>query len=407
MPSPPPTAHLRTGKHATRGYHIMAKPIGPICNLDCAYCYYLKKEDLYAGNQKWRMLEATLEEFTRQYIASQPRASEIQFSWQGGEPTLLGIEFFAHALTLQKKHARPHQKITNTIQTNGTLLDDDWATFLKQNSFLVGISIDGPAEIHDKYRLDKAGRSSHHQVIRGLQALQRHQVEFNVLCVVNHHNAEYPLEIYDFLKSHGTEFIQFIPIVEPIGLGSVTDRSVTAAQYGRFLCTIFDHWVRHDVGRVFVQIFDTALAAWCGREPALCIFAETCGGALVIEHNGDVYSCDHFVDPQHILGNVNHISLPILVDSPQQLKFGCDKRDALPDYCRECEVRFACNGACPKDRFIRTPTGEPGLNYLCAGYRQFFNHIQEPMKQMANFLRAGLPADSIMAFQAAHAPSEK
>ena len=287
-------------------------------------------------------------------------------------------------------------QIQNSFQTNATLLDDEWGEFFKRNKFLIGVSIDGPPETHDKYRYDKRGRPSSEQVIKGLRVLQKHNVDYNILCVVNKHNAEYPKEVYNYFKELGAEFMQFIPAVEHFGGKNVSPRSVTARQYGKFLCAIFDEWVVNDIGRIFVQIFDVALEAWLGYNPSLCVFNETCGDALAIEHNGDLYSCDHFVTPDYHVGNIEENTIAEMVDSTFQRKFGTDKRDTLPEYCRSCEVKFVCNGGCPKNRFIKTPTGEDGLNYLCAGYKQFFNHIDEPMKMMAAALQAGRPANSIM-----------
>lgn len=392
---------------AGRGFHILTKPVGPICNLDCKYCFYLEKEKLYPGENQWRMSDEVLEEYVRQYIHSQP-SPEINFAWQGGEPTLLGVEFFRKAVALQKKFA-DGKIIFNAIQTNGTLLDDEWCEFLATNKFLVGLSIDGPAELHDKYRVDKRQQPTFSTVMRGLELLKKQGVEFNTLTVVNRANSQQPLEVYRFLKRIGSQFIQFIPLVEraaPMEMKAagydfaapplpgengnasvVTPWSVEAEQYGKFLCTIFDEWVRNDVGKTFVQLFDVALGNWMGLGSSLCVFAEKCGAALAIEHNGDLYSCDHYVYPRHKLGNVMNQSLGAMVNSPQQLKFGNDKFDSLPKFCRECEVRFACNGECPKHRFIRTPDGEDGLNYLCAAYKKFFNHIDPHMKTMGQLLQ--------------------
>ena len=380
---------------APRAFHVMTKPIGAICNLDCEYCFYLDKEELYPNTRSFRMTDEVLENYVRQYIESQ-QVNEITFAWQGGEPTLMGVDFFRRAVEYQQKYQRVGTRIQNTFQTNATLLNDEWGKFFKQNNFLIGISIDGPPELHDKYRYDKRGRPSSDDVLRGLKFLQKHQVDYNVLCVVNSHNADYPLEVYRYFKELSAQFMQFIPAVEHVGEKGVTDRSVRAAQYGKFLCAIFDEWVVNDIGKIFVQIFDVALEAWLGYQPSLCIFNETCGNAMAIEHNGDLYSCDHYVDPEYFLGNVMDTPMEALVESTFQRKFGTDKRDTLPQYCLDCEVRFVCNGGCPKNRFIKTPSGEDGLNYLCAGYKQFFNHIDRPMKMMAAALQAGRPADSIM-----------
>ena len=401
---------------AGRGFHFLTKPVGPICNLDCHYCFYLEKEKLYPGEKSWRMSDEVLEEYVRQYIQSQP-IPEISFAWQGGEPTLLGVEFFRKAVALQKKYAQG-KTISNAIQTNGTLLDDEWCEFLAANRFLVGISIDGPAELHDKYRVDKGQKPTFDRVMRGLELLKKHRVDFNTLTVVNRANSQKPLEVYRFLKSIGSQFLQFIPLVEraasteaktegyhfaapPLPFDGqksppVTEWSVEAAQYGIFLCAIFDEWVRHDVGKTFVQLFDVALGNWMGLGSGLCVFAEKCGAALAMEHNGDVYSCDHYVYPRYKLGNVMNQSLGAMVNSPEQMRFGNDKLDSLPKFCRECEVRFACNGECPKHRFIQTPDGEAGLNYLCAAYKKFFHHVDPYMRAMAMLLENRRPPAEIM-----------
>lgn len=404
---------------AGRGFHFLTKPVGPICNLDCHYCFYLEKEKLYPGEKSWKMSDAVLEEYVRQYIHSQP-VPEISFAWQGGEPTLLGVEFFRKAVALQKKYAQG-KTISNAIQTNGTLLDDEWCEFLAANQFLAGISIDGPAELHDKYRVDKGQQPTFARVMRGLELLKKHRVEFNTLTVVNRANSQQPLEVYRFLKSIGSQFLQFIPLVERAASGEsktegyhfaappkpfeksppVTEWSVEAAQYGVFLCAIFDEWVRQDVGKTFVQLFDVALGNWLGMGSGLCVFAEKCGAALAMEHNGDVYSCDHYVYPRYKLGNVMNQSLGAMVNSSEQIRFGNDKLDLLPKFCRECDVRFACNGECPKHRFIQTPDGEAGLNYLCAAYKKFFHHVDPYMKTMGMLLQNRRPPAEIMRMAAA------
>jgi len=377
-------------------FHVMTKPIGPICNLDCEYCFYLEKEDLYPETKSFRMEDSVLENYVRQYIETQP-TNEVVFAFQGGEPTLMGVPFFERTMEYQRKYQRRGMTIQNTLQTNGTLIDDDWAKFFKKNNFLLGISLDGTPELHDKYRFDKQGRPSHHNVVRGIRYLQKHQVEFNILCVVNEHNAQKPLEIYNYIKSLGVEFMQFIPIVEHFGDGeAVSPRSVGAKQYGDFLVAIFDEWVQKDVGKIFIQIFDIALEAWLGYNPSLCIFNQTCGNALALEHNGDLYSCDHYVSPEYLVGNIVEQTMQEMIESDFQVKFGRDKQDTLPQYCLNCEVKFMCNGGCPKNRFIKTPDGEDGLNYLCQGYRHFFNHIDKPMKLMATALERSQPAASIM-----------
>lgn len=380
----------------------MLKPRGAICNLNCSYCYFLAKERLYPGSN-FRMPAGLLDDFTRQYIQAQ-QAPEVTFAWQGGEPTLMGLDFFEQAVKLQQKYRRPGMAIYNAIQTNGTALNDDWCRFFHRHGFLVGLSLDGPPHLHNAYRLDKGGRPTFNRVMHGLSLLKKHRVEFNILATVHAANADYPLEVYRFLRDKaGARFIQFIPIVERANDtgyqqgNTVTPRSVTAGQYGDFLVTIFDEWVRQDVGRVFVQIFDVSLAAWLGRPAGLCIFEKTCGTALALEHNGDLYACDHYVEPGYKLGNIREIPLVELVGLEQQRQFGRAKLDTLPRYCQTCEVRFVCNGGCPKNRIHTTPHGEPGLNYLCRGYKRFFKHIDPPMKFMAAELKAGRPPAGIMA----------
>jgi serine-type anaerobic sulfatase-maturating enzyme len=395
------------------GFHIMTKPIGPICNLDCKYCFYLEKENLYPETRHWAMSRETLERYIRQYIAAQP-SEQIHFAWQGGEPTLLGVDFFRTVVSLQRQYA-DGKTIHNALQTNGTLLDDEWAEFLAENQFLLGVSIDGPRELHDSYRVDKGNASTFDRMMRGLARLKKHQVDFNTLTVVHRQNSAYPIEVYRFLKEIGSGFMQFIPVVErkaaePDAHGlvliqpsvdkdaEVTDWSVEPVAYGNFLARIFDEWVKRDVGRYFVQLFDVALESWLGLEASLCVFRKTCGSALAMEHTGDVYSCDHFVYPEHKLGNIAELALEQMVSSRQQTTFGNNKRDLLPRMCRTCEVRFACNGECPKHRFLKTPDGEPGLNYLCAGYKHFFNYIDPYMRFMAAELRAGRPPANVMQF---------
>jgi uncharacterized protein len=384
-------------------FQVMTKPRGAICNLDCKYCYFLSKERLYP-NSSFRMSDNLLETYTRQYIEAQ-QVSEITFAWQGGEPTLMGLEFYRQAVAYQQKYKRPGMHILNAFQTNALLLDDSWCEFFFEHDFLIGISLDGPRELHDAYRVDKGGRPTFDRVMQGVDLLKQHRVEFNILTTVHAANADYPVEVYRFLRDEVcTPFVQLIPIVErqnDTGFQEgrqVTARSVTAEQYGKFMIAIYEEWVRHDVGHVFVQLFDVALAAWVGDRPGLCIFEETCGGALALEHNGDVYSCDHFVEPKHLLGNLMDIPLSDIVMSPQQQQFGTAKRDSLPNYCRNCEVRFVCNGGCPKDRFIDTHDGEPGLNYLCVGYKAFFKHASETMQFMANELNHHRPPANVMLY---------
>ena len=395
--------------------HVMPKPMGPVCNLACTYCYYRDKEKLYPSGECWRMSDETLELYIRQYIAAQPpELEEIVFGWQGGEPMLIGIEFYRRVVELQEKLTPPGRRCLNGLQTNGVLLDDEWCAFFKKHGFLIGLSIDGPADLHNRYRVDKHGEPTYDRVIRGLGLLRDHSVNFNTLVVVNRHNGDHPRRVYRFLTEHGVEFLQFIPIVErmpgvehggrPEAVGNGPNRwdplvsqwSVRPEQFGRFLTEVFEEWVCHDVGRVFVQIFDQALSAWMDMEPSLCIFRRQCGLALVLEHNGDLYSCDHYVEPEYRLGNIHETPIAELATRPEQVRFGADKETTLPRYCRECVVRFVCNGECPKNRFIFTPNGEVGLNYLCAGYRMFFRHIDPHMRAMAGELRNGRPASNVM-----------
>ncbi len=371
----------------------MAKPRGSICNLDCQYCFYLKKEKLYP-NASFRMSDDLLENYTRQYIESQS-VPDVTFAWQGGEPTLVGIDFFRKAVELQAKYRRPGMRTHNAFQTNGTLLDDEWGAFLYENDFLIGLSLDGPRAIHDQYRRDKGGHPTFDHVMRGLEILKKHQVEFNTLTCVSASNSDRGQEVYHFLRDEvDSQFMQFIPIIERDNDSGyqegtrLSHRSVSGQQYGRFLIEIFDEWVRRDVGEVFVQIFDVSLARWAGQRPGLCVFEQTCGLGMAMEFNGDLYSCDHFVEPRYHLGNITETPLSELVNTSQQFQFGQDKRASLPAYCRECEVAFMCNGGCPKDRTLNTPTGEPGLNALCAGLRSFFNYIDQPMKSMAALLKS-------------------
>ena len=388
---------------ALPGFHLLAKPTGAACNLGCKYCFFLSKKNLYPLSS-FRMSDELLETYTRQYIEAQ-QIAQATFAWQGGEPTLMGLDFFKRSIQYQQKYRRPKMIIQNTMQTNGTLLDDDWCEFFAKNNFLIGLSLDGPRELHDAYRVDKTGKPTFDRVMRAARLLRDHKVDYNILATVHAANADHPLEVYRFLRDKvKANFIQFIPIVErdnDTGYqegDTVTDRSVKADQYSRFLISIFDEWVKKDVGKTYVQIFDVALAAWAGAHPGICAFSETCGTAMAMEHNGDMYSCDHFVEPKYLLGNINEKHMAQLAASRKQRKFGRDKLDSLPEYCRKCEVRFACNGECPKNRFIQTPDGEPGLNYLCAGYREFFRHIDGPMRFMAHELRMGQAPANIMNF---------
>ena len=388
-----------------KAFHIMAKPTGSACNLHCDYCFFLKKEKLYPGSD-FRMSAQVHEAYIRQLLEFH-QAPRVTVAWQGGEPTLMGLDFFRHSVDLQKKHQKPGTHIENTFQTNGILLNDEWCRFFRENNFLVGLSMDGPRELHDFYRKDKAGRGTFDRVVRAARLLQKHQVECNILCTINSKNGAHPLETYRFFRDElGFHYIQFIPIVERKDEScfqegdKVTDRSVQPGPFGRFLIEIFDEWVRRDVGRTFVLNFDGALAGWLGMAGTVCILGPTCGLGMALEHNGDLYSCDHFVDPNHYLGNILKTPLIELVASEQQRKFGRDKKNSLPRYCRECPVLSICNGECPKNRFIKTPDGEPGLNYLCAGYKAFFKHADKPMRIMAGLIRANRPASEVMAIVA-------
>ena len=393
-------------ERAPPAFHLLAKPTGAICNLDCAYCFFLDKEVFYPGS-KFRMSQEVLEQYIRQLIESH-QTNDINIAWQGGEPTLMGLDFYRRTMAVVEKHRRPGMTFLHTMQTNGTLLNDEWAAFFKEHNFLLGISIDGPRALHDVYRVDKGGKPTFDNVMRGLRLLQKHGVDYNVLTTVNRVNGDYPLEVYRFLRDEvGTTWMQFIPVVERINADGLTlfqegttvsERSVQAEQFGRFLSVIFDEWVRHDVGAIYVQTFEAALRNWLGMGASgMCVFNETCGTGLAIEHNGDLYSCDHFVEPNYFLGNIQEQHMIELVASPKQIKFGKDKRDTLPRYCRECDVRFACHGECPKNRFIETPDGEPGLNFLCAGFKAFFQHVDFPMKLMVGLLRRGHEAREVMA----------
>ncbi len=379
---------------APPAFHLLAKPTGSVCNLDCAYCFFLEKEKLYPGVRS-RMSDELLERYLRQLIESH-RTPEVTIAWQGGEPMLMGLEFFKRAVELAHRFARPGTTVVHTIQTNGTKINGDWARFFRENEFLVGLSIDGPRELHDVYRRDKGGRPTFDRVMRGLAALREHGVEWNALTTVHAANAGHPVEVYRFLRDEcDCRFVQVIPIVErptldgvPYG-DAVTERSVTPEQWGAFLTGVFEEWMRRDVGDTYVQMFDVALANWYGEPAGLCVHSATCGSALAMEWNGDVYACDHFVEPGYLRGTITERSLLELVGAPEQRRFGRDKLDKLPRYCLECDVRFACHGGCPKDRFIATPAGEPGLNYLCAGFKAFFHHVDVPMRRMCELLREG------------------
>lgn len=397
-------------------FQVMAKPSGASCNLRCTYCFYMEKENLYGGPAMFRMPPEVLESFIRQYIEFQ-NTQEVQFAWQGGEPTLLGVDYFRSVVSLQKKYAGG-RKITNTIQTNGTLFTDDWCRFFKKHGFLVGLSIDGPRELHDRYRVQVNGRPTFDAVMKGLTLLKKHQVSFNTLTVVNDHNSLKPIDVYRFLKKNGDGHMQFIPAVERLpdaaaenlGLGlaipphagdmasssRVTAWSVSPEHLAIFYISIFDEWVRHDVGRVFVQFFDVALGNWLGAGSGLCQFAPHCGMAGALEHNGDLYSCDHYVYPRHRLGNIMETPLAELMASAAQRRFGRAKLDSLPKCCTVCDVRPACHGDCPKHRFVESPDGGPGVSYLCQGYKKIFNHMAPYLKIMAALVQSGRPVPDVM-----------
>jgi uncharacterized protein len=367
---------------ASREFQVFAKPIGSICNLDCRYCYYLKKKHLYPKGESFLMSDDILEEYIVQHIDASPE-TVINFSWHGGEPTLLGLDYFRKIVELQRKHQPPNQLITNGIQTNGILLDEAWCRFFASEGFAVGLSLDGPQEMHDQYRVTKDLKLTHQQTMQGYKLLQKHRVYTDILCVVNAHNVQFPLQVYRFFKRINAKYINFLPMVESNAEGDVSHTSLLDEAWGIFLCTIFDEWRDLDIGQVKVRIFEEAVRIAFNLDHSLCIFRLTCGDIPVVEHNGDFYSCDHFVDVEHCLGNIKETKLVNLLESPAQRAFGKAKLETLPRYCRECEVRAMCNGGCPKNRFLRTPDGDPGLNYLCAGYKRFFTHCQPFVSEVA------------------------
>ena len=395
-----------------RPLYVMLKPAGSLCNLRCKYCYYLEKNALYTEQKNHVISDEMLDKFIREYIEAQT-SPDVLFCWHGGETLMRPISFYRRAIELQRKYARG-RRIDNTIQTNATMLTDEWCEFFRENNFLVGVSIDGPQEFHDEYRRTATGKPTFHKVMQGIRLLNKHNVDWNALAVVNDFNADYPLEFYNFFKEIGCHYIQFTPIVERRierndGLslapgmeegGELVDFSVTPEQWGKFLCTIFDEWVRHDVGTYFIQIFDATLANWAGVQPGLCSLAKECGHAGVMEFNGDVYSCDHFVYPEHLLGNINEKTITEMMYGEKQREFAKLKHELLPQQCRECPVEFACHGECPKNRFTRDKYGNPGLNYLCKGYRQFFEHVKPHMDFMKGELDAKRPPSNVMNFVA-------
>lgn len=389
--------------------YVMLKPAGAHCNLACKYCYYLEKNKLYPTAQRHLMSDEMLEQFTREYIEAQTM-SQVLFTWHGGEPLLRSIDFYRKALSLQKKYAGG-RRIDNVIQTNGTLLTDEWCEFFAQNHWLVGISIDGPQPDHDHYRLTAAGKPSWQKVMQGIKLLKKHGVEWNAMAVVNAYNANHPLEFYRFFKENGCQFLQFTPIVERLTrhedgrtLASLADKneiplseaSVAPEQWGYFLCAIFDEWVRKDVGKIFVEIFDCTLANWMGISPGICAYSKECGHAGVMEHNGDVYSCDHFVFPEYKLGNIRDHSLIDMLYGEQQQEFSRLKHSSLPRQCKECDMEFACHGECPKNRFMKDKYGDSGLNYLCLGYYHYYQHVAPYMDYMKQELMSQRPPSNIM-----------
>lgn len=392
---------MRRGPNRPMAFHVMAKPAGARCNLNCAYCFFLKKEALYPGSS-FHMSDEIMESYIKQTIEAH-QTPEVTIAWQGGEPTLMGLDFFRRTVDIEKRYQKPGTTIQNTLQTNGTLLDEDWCGFLRENNFLIGISMDGPRELHDRYRRDKSGRPTFDRVMRAVRLLQKHNVEYNILCTINSANGDHPLEVYHFFRDEiGAQYLQFIPVVERISErgyqegDAVTERSVKPEQYGNFLIKIFDEWVRRDVGTMFIQQFDGTLMSWLRGYSSLCIFRPTCGEGVVLEHNGDVYSCDHFVEPDYLLGNIMKKPLIALVSSEAQQQFGNRKSDTMTGQCRMCPVSFTCYGDCPKHRFAKTKDGEGGLSYLCEGYKKFFNHVNRPMQIMATLLRQGHFADGVM-----------
>lgn len=389
-------------------FHVMTKPIGPRCNIDCKYCYYLEKEKLYPSEKSFRMADDVLESYIRQMIETTLEAGmpEVSFAWQGGEPTMLGVEYFQKIVDIQAKLTPPGTKVSNAIQTNGMLLNETWGSFLHDNEFLVGISIDGPKQVHDRYRIDRAGRPTFDKVMQGLEVLQRHKVEHNALTTVHRANGGKGKDVYRFLKGLGIEFMQFIPIVERCGAdglagapkydtdpgNTVTKWSVSPRAYGKFLCDVFDIWFRNDIDKVYVQHFDVMLGKWAGAPSGLCVFAETCGGSLALEHDGSLYSCDHYVYPEYKLGRITETPLRDMLWTDRQNAFGADKAGSLTQQCRSCKYRFACNGGCPKHRIATSRNGEPGHNYFCESYTIFFHHADNRLSHMAQMLATGRPA---------------
>ncbi len=375
---------------ASREFQILTKPNGALCNLDCRYCYYLSKKDLYPGMESYRMADDLLESYIVQHIDACPK-EVILFSWHGGEPTTLGLDYFRRVIELQRRHQPKGRRILNGLQTNGTLLDDEWGRFLAAHGFYVGLSMDGPSEFHDGYRVSKGGKPTHKQVVSAFRLLQSHKVHCDILCVVHDRNVHHPLRVYRYFKDLGVQFLQFLPLVVKQPGGGAGPETPPAAAYGEFLCAIFREWIARDVSCIGIQNFDEALKPFVGVEQALCIFREVCGDVPVVEHNGDFYACDHFVNREYYVGNIRETPLVELLESPVQREFGEQKRDSLPRHCRDCDVLNLCHGGCPKDRFIRAPGGEEGLNYLCAGLHAFFAYSRPYLRQLAAFVLSGRP----------------
>ena len=387
-----------TRQQARAPFHVMIKPIGPLCNLDCEYCFYLDKTEMFPGS-KFKMSDDVLERHIKGYIENQPlQCNDVNFAWQGGEPTLMGLDFFRRVIELQQKYERPGMRIENSLQTNGTKLDTAWCRFLKANNFLVGISLDGPRDIHNRYRKSKGGKGSFDQVKRGLDSLLEEGTEFNVLTVVQRHNGDQPLEVYNGLKELGAEYFQFIPIVERVSTGGVSAPSVLPDQFGKFLIEIFEEWRRGDIGRIYVQHFDTALSTTMGYLDTLCVHARQCGRNVALEHNGNVYSCDHYVDPSHLIGNISEQRYVDIIDSGVQTSFGEGKQKNLAPRCLKCKVLYLCNGGCPVEQFIPAQESRHNLNYLCAGYKAFFTHIEPYVQAMRSALHQRMPASQYFRF---------
>jgi uncharacterized protein len=376
-----------------RPFHVIAKPAGPSCNLACTYCFYLSKKAIFPADSSFRMSDEVLERFTRQYIAAQPAGTpSVDFSWQGGEPALMGVDFFQRALGYQRKHARPGMQIANSLQTNGTLLNREWGEFLREHDFLVGISIDGPEEVHDRFRKKSGGDGSFPAVMEGLEVLRRHGVSFNTLTCVHAGNSTRPEEVYGFLKEIGSTFLQFIPVLEKNEKGGISSRSVAPDGYGRFLTAVFDKWLEdRDVGEIFVRDFEATLGLVMGLASPVCTYTPACGRSVVVEHDGDAFSCDHYVDDENRIGNVLTDTMAEMLASPKQSRFGAQKRGSLPGSCTRCAYLHLCGGGCPKDRVVREEEERP-VNYLCEGYKRFFRHSVPVFEKMAACLRAGLPA---------------